>query len=81
MNLFLQTIEEYLEEHHPEYTISKQQFLGTHIICHRVEYNTIAIYIHPNGQQITNSKNHLWTPYTEQTILPKITQLINTLPS
>ena len=74
--LLLQTIQEYLEEHHQGYAISDQQFLGTHIICHRVEYNKIAIYIDLDAQEIAN-RSDIWEPYTEQTVLTQITQLIN----
>lgn len=89
MTLLQQTIQEYLNEHHKEWQINQitTRIESAVYLISELEYTTFKpIYIHAISQTIRHHINnsdytqaaYTEEPYTEQTLLPQITKLINT---
>lgn len=82
MNIFQQTIQEYLKEHHANWKITcpetaTRYIIDNETITEETEYLCSLIYIRPDLQRITNPRINAWEPYTTETILQQITEAIN----
>lgn len=81
MNIFKQTIQEYLDEQHPNWQIvdpiGSRHLIDNPTITDEIKYLSSLVYIDTDTHRITNPRISAWESYAPESILQQITNAIN----